>query len=159
MITNKYRTEYRGYRGISFLTGEWIYGSLAYYHPGLCQIMPQGSWHWETVDPNTVGKYIGLTAAKSYRGTDPEDRLIYEGDIFTADFYPFKRKGKPNYHGIVRWDDENLLWVYEMRCVNPDCRGISNGTRESFCGRCWDSIEILGTVHTHPELFERGTYK
>lgn len=87
------------FRGKRVDNGEWVvvpYGEKINYISGeskpciqVFTTRPDSDNHmmqiFETefieVIPKTVGQCTGLHAAKSYRGTDPDDLLIWEGDV------------------------------------------------------------------------------
>lgn len=77
------------YRGKRIDDEEWVYGDHNY---SIIEEAP-AIRHYVDVDwgtkeefvaviPETVGQCTGLIAAKSYRGTELEDRLVFEGDIY-----------------------------------------------------------------------------
>lgn len=77
-----------------------------------------------------------------------DGKPIYDGDVLTADEYPFKDGGKRNYDAHVSWFEEEAAFGITLVCVNPDKGGISHGISELFGERdC--KFEIVGTVHDH----------
>src|SRR5690606_5948350 len=77
--------------------GDWVYGYLIIEPDGTNWIdhYPDGLRRTTKVIPATVGQFIGLL--------DKNGNRVFEGDIFTADEYPFVDEGKPNYYGVVEW--------------------------------------------------------
>lgn len=100
-------------RGKRVDNGEWVYGG---FYQGIMSetnnpfsidnarikniIITEGTYYH--VDPKTVGQCTGLLVAKSYRGTKPDNLLIYEGDIL-------KDKGGEEYK--VEWGDEGAFYI------------------------------------------------
>lgn len=122
------------FRGKRIDNGEWVYGDLvqkAEY--GFCWrgIMSQNIGETQTVIPETVGQYTGLTA----NGTK-----IFEGDIVKSPF-----SGKKLYTfsiqffegGFYAFPEENpdtqRLWKYRISGENKKMR-------------------IIGNIHDNPEL-------
>ena len=131
------------FRGKRKDNGEWVFGGLYQYDRDTVYIMSEGI-NYE-VDPETVGQYIGLT--------DEKFVMIFDGDILTADEYPFQDEGKPNYYGVVCWFDDSAQFGYELKCVNPEKNGISDGICEAF-GNSDYKFKIVGNIHDNPELLE-----
>lgn len=138
------------FRGKSVNDGEWVYGSLVittlepvddapikHYHIEDmtigCFLNEFQSGLSETVDPNTVGQFTGLT--------DKNGKKIFEGDIVVIcyetdgeDFSEIKR---------VHYNAKECCW-YPMRW-------------EECCEHCdyyteVKSIEVIGNIHDNPEL-------
>lgn len=127
------------FRGKRLDNGEWQYGLIVC--GGMCGTawIMRGSWVISEstieervfeVDPATVGQCTGVHAAKSYRGDKPEDKLVFEGDIYIT-------------HGCIL----EVIWDYGLL----DClkKRISNA---------WN-IEIIGNIHDNPELLNEGSGK
>ena len=89
--------------------------------------------------------------------TDKNGNKIFEGDIITADCYPFIDNDKQNYVGIIEYIDELSSFEYILQCVNSEKRGISNGINEELEGNedliCED-FEVIGNIYDNPELLE-----
>jgi len=96
------------FRGKDKNTGEWLYGYYFEHEPPYTAFGKRSSkkfyigksgfadWgmtrpiKFYEVDPETIGQYTGLSAAKSYRGEKPEDLRIFEGDIvYSADWQKY----------------------------------------------------------------------
>ena len=83
----------------------------------------------------------GLSAAKSYRGTEPEDLLIYEGDIIKPDY------GMPKC--VVAWHKIGwrlMQFPIEKECENPKCPH-EKGTLCQTYAKHFMQGEIIGNVH------------
>lgn len=93
------------------------------------------------VIPETVGQFTGIDE-------------IYNGDILTADSYPFKDDDKPNYNAEVYWDNGALQFCICLHCVNPNKQGISDGMCEALTERGIKFTKI-GNIYDNPELLER----
>lgn len=113
------------FRGKSLVNGEWVYGSYIEETNGHFIIVKRG--HWIEVDPTTVGKCIGLHAAKSYRGESERDKLVFEGDIV---------KGYRNYIAKVVWGDT----------------GFERYGDNGYCALKAKEQEIIGNIHEHSAL-------
>lgn len=79
-----------------------------------------------------------FTGLKDKRGVD-----IFEGDILSANYYPFIDEGKQNYVAIVEWIFAQFQIV--LQCVNKDKRGISSGVND--CLQEGEHYEVIGTIH------------
>lgn len=97
----------------------------------------QGSCVYEVI-PETVGQYTGIDE-------------IYNGDILTADYYPFKDDDKLNYNAEVYWDKWALQFCIRLHCVNPNKGGISDGMCEALTER-EIKFEKIGNIFDNPEL-------
>lgn len=99
------------------------------------------------IAPETRGQCTGLIAAKSYRGEKPEDKLIFQSDLFTTP-----------YGGIYKivFDDNEASFFGEV--VEHDIfeRGNRFKLSRSYAA---DNFEIIGTVHENPELLEGSNEK
>ena len=140
------------FRGKRIDNGEWVHGSL-----DLTGNRASISWDridndgdtvpwFANVDPATVGQFTGLL--------DKNGKEIYEGDIITADCYPFFSDGKPNYVAVVEWNDCGFAAFLELH-KDSDARGISVGCPVMY----FDSdnaaeFEIIGNIHDNPELLK-----
>lgn len=138
------------FRGKSVNDGEWVCGSLVVTTLEPVDDAPIKHYHIEdmtigcfpnefqsglseTVDPNTIGQYTGLT--------DKNGKKIFEGDIV---------------HGISRWDEANLVVIFEdgeFRMV------LSEQYKEYIPGCGFYSVrnfdkEVIGNIHDNPELLE-----
>lgn len=85
----------------------------------------------ETVDPETVGQFTGLT--------DKNGKKIFEGDA--CRFYG--DEGYSDY--VVFWDDTHSQWA---------ARQIDLGAKDVLDGFFSERCEIIGNIHDNPELLE-----
>ena len=108
-----------------------------------------GNYYDLFADATTLGQYTGLK--------DKNGKKIFEGDIISADYYPFIEDGKQNYVGIVTFYDDICSFQYELQCVNKDKRGISNGINEEFEPNddlILEDFEVIGNIFDNPELLK-----
>ncbi|WP_289756326.1 YopX family protein [Muribaculum intestinale] len=138
------------FKGKRLDNGEWVYGSLAETHGKLfigistSSDNPVYMMDWHEVDSNTVGQFTGLL--------DKHGKEIYEGDIITADRYPFFTDGKPNYVAVVEWNDCGFAAFFELH-KDSDARGISVGCPVmDFDSDNAAEFEIIGNIHDDSEL-------
>lgn len=88
---------------------------------------------------------------------DKNGKKIFEGDIISANHYPFIDDNKQNYVGVIEYIPELASFQYILNCVNPDKNGISNGINEELeanenlileefevIGNIWDNTELIG---------------
>ena len=123
------------FRGKRRDNGKWVYGFLTIDGVGDVNIDVVNSLDiaecYHIVDPATVGQCTGLTAAKSYRGTEPWDLMVFEGDIVNCS------RGCP--HEIYWCAEYGGTYVGGMPCF------YLTGLREGYA---WTgSEEIVGTIH------------
>ena len=149
-------------RGKSVNDGNWVQGSLVITTIEPADDAPIKHYHIEdmtigvfpneyqsglseTVDPNTVGQFTGLT--------DKNGKKIFEGDILriakTADDFGGYYYPPLEYpvNVVVRWDF--CAWMWETLC--EDKRYIS--FPDAWCKF---ECEVIGNIHDNPELLEGG---
>ena len=124
------------FRAKSVDEGKWLIGALIPNGRRPCIAPFKEGFHLESVDPNTVGQFIGLTDCKG--------KEIYEGDIITVN-------GK--YPRVVLWDKmswalmpteyfhDKMFWVMNLQHPGIDWW-------EEFA----DKLEVIGNIHDNPEL-------
>ena len=135
------------FRGKSENDGQWVEGSLvittiepAFDAPVKCYciedmtigVFPNEfqSGLSETVDPETVGQYTGLT--------DKNGKKIFEGDIVEGADFTAEDGG----HGVVSFVDG----AFEVNGNN-----VTGTFHENYYGR---EFEVIGNIHDNPELLE-----
>lgn len=127
------------FRGLRADGKGWVYG-LPYssmYDEYIDQIVEWDCHH--DVDPSSVGQFTGLK--------DKNGKEIYEGDVLTANEYPFQDNGAPNYNAVVKWISQGFQYV--LTCVNPLKRGISDGVNEPLEDAGF--FEVIGNIHEKGE--------
>ena len=92
-----------------------------------------------------VEQYTGL---KDKNGVE-----IYEGDILTANKYPYVSDGHKNYVAVVQWCDENALFFSYPQAVSDRVRGAACGNDVFDDGQeSAQRFEVIGNIHENPEL-------
>ena len=124
----------RNFRGIRVDNGELVYGWYM-EHPFKddptkpLSVIVQDERPYEVI-PESVGQSTGLKDKKRTKEF-PDGQMIYEGDYV---------KGKNGYGSIA---------TKEVSYLDGAFYPVHKG--EFF----WTDIEIIGDVHTHPELLEQ----
>lgn len=131
------------FRGIYVDTDEFVYGYLLTH--GYLYIIydPTGIGTYHVIKQETIGQYIGLH--------DEKGKCLYEGDIITAEKYPFygdKEFKELNYVGEVGIDIEGCY--YDLRIVSDRVVGGACGGNITEL----KSFKIIGSIHKNPELIK-----
>ena len=77
---------------------------------------------------------------------------LYENDIVTAPYYLFQDDGKYNYHGLIYYDKDDLLFGLGYVLVDKSKQGISDGIGNQLSE--YDGLILLGNLNENPELLE-----
>jgi len=119
--------------------------SLHFRKNGSCHVVAENI----TLEVNEEQPLLQSVGIKSDEGN-----LIYDGDIFTVDDYPFFNKGFHHYVGIICYEPglDYLGWYYEVYTVSERVRGAALG--HSLTNLAGQPIKIIGNKYTHPELLE-----
>ena len=125
------------FRGKSYQSDEWCYGSLVDYGEELeiqgFDVFHEGKDSWKEIQviPATVGQFTGLY--------DANGKEIYEGDI------------------IQFIEDDNGLKSY---AVEYDCAQFSPifvlAVSKIVVNRRIEETEVIGNIHDNPELLKGG---
>jgi len=139
------------FRGRSINSGLWFYGQPHKHNENTVFIAGgnvidwDAEWisieYWARVDSATLGQCTGLIATKSYRGDSEDARLVFEGDIVNVAY--LNNGEEINERHEVTWDDTNgsfSPWNWSYSCDGCECYSEI------------ESVEIIGTIHDHPEL-------
>lgn len=126
------------FRGKRVDNGEWTYGYYCpkpYSHfPCEAAIFPSETidrdWHGERVDPDTVGRFTGLT--------DHNGVKIFEGDVIEY------TDGCNDWLGAVKYACDDAQFV--VRFIGGDVESFDN----LYSGDC----EVIGNIYDNPELLE-----
>ena len=137
------------FRGKSVNDGEWYFGSLVIDILEAVESLPIKHYHIdemtigcfpnefqsgfsETVDPETVGQFTGLT--------DKNGKKIFEGDIC--------RNTRTGEIVSVKWHGTMAGFVWSKRKEKSHLFDFG----ELF--RAYDKYEVIGNIHDNPELLE-----
>ena len=134
---------FRGKANSEAREGEWVFGSLLAESENTFPIIARDydndeDWisvnEWDTVEPQTVGQYTGLT--------DKNGKKIFEGDVVSGLFL----HSSP-VNGVVAFRDGSfgLLWSRS---------GVE--TFWAFTSICNVEYEVIGNIHDNPELLKGG---
>lgn len=94
------------------------------------------------LDNHTIQQCTGLK--------DKNGKLIFEGDILSADRYKYIDDGKQNYIGVVEF--ENGHWLEVSYLVNKNKKGISHNIGEYLE---IDDQEVIGNIFENKDLLEQ----
>ena len=137
---------FRGKASFDGRDGEWVYGGLLPETENTFPIIVRdydndedwiGVNGWDTVYPETVGQYTGLT--------DKNGKKIFEGDIVKH----YNNSDDGFDVGMLYWDETFSQWKRTS---------IGNFHHRSFTysmSRSCD-YEVIGNIHDNPELLEGG---
>ena len=153
------------FRGISMVTGKWVYGNLLQSNPYSdgridCWIQPKSivclgiestpTSAFNEVHPKTVGQFTGLHDAIKWEDRPEKYGVeIFEGDIvrvFMGHTLSNYEESKPVYiNKVVVWNN------YHCRFEWGDGRGSPFGNKNAKF-----KYEVIGNIHHNPELIEGG---
>lgn len=136
---------FRGKANSEVREGEWVYGSLLAESANTFPIIARDydnddDWisviEWDTVEPQTVGQYTGLT--------DKNGKKIFEGDIVKTDKF-----NTPNKLYIIKFD--LLLGAFIGEAVDTMYFTTFDGDSDYF--------EVIGNIHDNSELLKESEDK
>lgn len=153
------------FRGKRIDNGEWVEGFFVAKADPLLGIMAsfiltqefdtngtlRSNMDWYKVDPETVGRYTGLT--------DKNGKKIFEGDLLNGFQYPFyhSKSNEHNYYAEVIWFPGNCAFgFYTHKHPTAKVSGISAKNADFIEDFDSDDWEIIGNIHDNPELLEEG---
>ena len=133
---------FRGKANSEIRDGEWVYGSLLAESENTFPIIARSydndeDWLgidlWDTVEPETVGQWTGLT--------DKNGKKIFEGDIVDC------WSEGVNAQGTIQQRRDGLWIIYPA------------WQKHIMWGLCPDeysntTVEVIGNVHDNPELIK-----
>lgn len=122
---------------------QWVPGLNQYIGFWGTNIDPHGAY-WVGPASESESIHEQFTGLKDKNG-----REIYEGDILTAEGYPWFDDGAPNYRAVVEYGTDAMFLAVKV-CINPAKRGISHGIAESL-GEV-EGWEIIGNIHENPGM-------
>jgi len=146
----------RSYRGLTVKTRRWAYGwyckveNKHFIVPDDAEVALFAAINEECITgfveviPETVGQATGLT--------DKNGKEIYKGDIVTFRPEPGSCGIVGNINGenamvrIVVWLEDDARFGWELPSGNRNQSGYS------FCKKCEDIFEVIGSTHENPEL-------
>lgn len=79
---------------------------------------------------------------------------IYEGDLITADCYPFYSDDELNYIAEVQYinDSDYLGWYYDLHVVSDRVRGAACGS--GLPDIASNKLTVIGNIYQNPELLK-----
>ncbi|WP_049869574.1 YopX family protein [Paenibacillus sp. D9] len=137
------------FRGRRIDNGEWVYGSLIGTDVIVGEIVVWNDEYfntefWYKVDPETVGQYIGL---KDKNGLEIYERAeIRFPDACNASSECGEDWEETVGIGEVVWENDEARYVV----TNRDSIGMD----ELF--EAINEVEVIGSIHQHPELLREG---
>ena len=138
------------FRGKRIDNGEWVYGNYAFHKFPLStdvdhMIIVDGLKPY-TIDPETLGQYIGIKDAIS--------KEKYEGDIVKITFNT-NLSDKPFYIGVIEYRDDQDYPAFDL---NPwiDCEMNALSWLKSESDESVTTYEVIGNIHDHPHLLEEA---
>lgn len=143
------------FRGKRIDNGAWVYGFYAVedHRHGILYDPNDGikRLRWVDIDPTTVGQYTGISAVKSYRGSRPDELLVFEGDVVSrkCDVYKIGIRapvGSRMLVGEVIWSDNKFCEAGNWAVKAFDERG--NSTTYLLLA----DYTITGNIHDNPIL-------
>lgn len=126
------------FRGKRLDNGKWLYGDLMHDNVGGCYIYPiecEALFKANSVDPDTVGQFTGLT--------DKNGKEIYEGDIVLIP----ETENNAEITGAVQFDRGSYL---VRSFLSGACHSLAWTVRERMVGE--KRGEVIGNIHDNPEL-------
>jgi len=142
----------RPYRGIPIDGKDFVYGDLVHSSSGRTAILPNIEINptvtWKKlvlqpvieVIPETVGQSIGLK--------DKNKTEIYKGDCF-------KTSDKHGYSSNCLAEVLFVDGAFVIQLHRNDLMEIAPELILDFKDLFWDSFEVIGNIHSNPELLER----
>ncbi len=98
------------------------------------------------------GEHTELKPLKVFQKEIKNKNKLIEGDILTAEQYPFQLQGEYNYHGVVEWDDDEVTCFLTLRCVGKGKRGISDYVSSPLMDYDLLEFNAIGNIYENPEL-------
>ena len=137
-------------KSINKYTG-WVYGTPVFdENEQEYKLRPETHTAFH-IKQETLGQYTGLK--------DKNGKKIFEGDIISANYYPFIDEDKQNYVGVVEWLDDLSSFEYILRCVNSNKRGISDGINEQLESNkdlILEDFEVIGNIWDNGDLINEN---
>lgn len=135
------------FRGISYTTGDWVYGYFIKAITGYCEIVyqdelsPLHGFIKHHVIPESVGEFIGLL--------DVDGNPIYESDILHV-------VGKEhNWNAVVKWNQQQAAFWLRAIPTNHYTEFMTLAQHGDGTGIWIDSARIIGNSFENPDLLEK----
>ena len=140
------------FRARATCSDRWAYGSYVECDGGYYIIEKLGGDSVSVakiqVWPKSVGQAIGL---KDKKGKGKKE--VYEGDIVLCSYL---ETASPIFKGIITYAPPEFYLACFWESVEGEESSYKVGVNNrSLCRNLWRVDEIIGTIHTHPELMEK----
>lgn len=137
------------YNGNYLFANDWVFGDLIHNSNEVCIIVKEKDNYGNvtrilkvTVDPETVGQYIGV---KDANGTD-----VYKGDVFGTQIEGYSE------NCVVEYDECCFVLSNgkKKRPINTQEKSIHNWLPVGTGSAGYAPFEVIGNIHDNPNLLQ-----